>query len=76
MTVVTVTSTNPLYGHEAALIRVTTVGQPEPVTAAISRHISASGSVYLELPDGRLTVVLSLDGRSWLPRARDEGTRG
>lgn len=75
-TVVTVTRTNPLYGHDAALIRLTVVGQPDPVTDAIARHLSESGSVYLELPDGRLTVVLNLDGASWIPRASDEGIRG
>jgi hypothetical protein len=74
--VVTVTRTNPLYGHDAPLIRVTTAGQPEPVTAAIAGCIGEAGSVYLELPDGRLTVVLDLEGMTWVPRARDEGIRG
>jgi hypothetical protein len=74
--VVTVTRTNPLYGHDAPFIRVTAAGQPDPVTAAIAGSIGESGSVYLELPDGRLTVVLDLEGMTWVPRARDEGTRG
>jgi hypothetical protein len=74
--VVTVTRTNPLYGHDAPFIRVATAGQPDPVTAAIAASIGESGSVYLELPDGRLTVVLDLEGMTWVPRARDEGARG
>jgi hypothetical protein len=74
--VVMVSRTNPLYGHDAPLIRVAAVGQPDPVTAAIAGCITESGSVYLELPDGRLTVVLDLAGTTWVPRARDEGIRG
>jgi hypothetical protein len=73
--VVTVTRTNPLYGHDAPLIRVITHGEPDPVTTAIARRVSESASAYLELPDGRLTVVLDLDGMTWVPRARDEGIR-
>jgi hypothetical protein len=75
-TVVTVTRTNPLYGHDAPFIRVASAGQPDPVTAAIAASIGESGSLYLELPDGRLTVVLDLEGMTWVPRARDEGARG
>lgn len=67
---------NPLYPADAALIRVSVFGRPDPVTAAIARHISESGSVFLELPDGRLTVVLHLDGKTWIARSCDEGTRG
>jgi hypothetical protein len=51
---------NPLHPLDAPLIRVSTSGQPDPVTAAIARHITASGSVFLELPDGRLTFVFDL----------------
>jgi hypothetical protein len=40
---VMVTRTNPMYGHDAPLIR--------------------------------LTVVLDLEGMTWVPRARDEGIR-
>jgi len=58
---------NPLYPPEAALIRVAASGQPDPVTAAIARHITGSGSVFLELPDGRLTVVLHPDPRHLVP---------
>jgi hypothetical protein len=53
-----------LYQPDAPLIRVSACGQPDPVTAAIARQITDSGSVFLELPDGRLTVVLHLTGRS------------
>jgi hypothetical protein len=67
---------NPLYPLDAPLIRVGACGRPDPVTAAIARHISDSGSVFLELPDGRLTVVLHLDGVTWIPRRCDEGARG
>jgi hypothetical protein len=74
-TVVSISRTNPLYGHDAPLIRVTGPGDQDPVIAAIARHVSESGSVYLELPDGRLMVVLDLDGTTWVPRARDEGMR-
>jgi hypothetical protein len=51
---------NPLHPLDAPLIRVSTSGQPDPVTAAIARHITKSGSVFLELPDGRLTFVFDL----------------
>jgi hypothetical protein len=73
---VTITRTNPLYGHDAPLIRVAATRPPDPVTAAIADCLGESGSVYLELPDGRLTVVLDLEGMTWVPRARDEGIRG
>jgi hypothetical protein len=72
---VTITRTNPLYGHDAPLIRVTAAAAPDPVTAAIGCCLAESGSAYLELPDGRLTVVLDLEGTTWVPRARDEGVR-
>jgi hypothetical protein len=68
---------NPLYPPDAPLIRVgVNSGQPDPVTAAIGRHITESGSVFLELPDGRLTVVLHLDGRTWIARSCADGVRG
>ena len=67
---------NPLYPPDAPLIRVGTSAEPEPVTAAIARHVTESGSVFLELPDGRLTVVLHLDGKTWIPRRCDDGGRG
>jgi hypothetical protein len=67
---------NPMYQPDAPLIRVSTSGQPDPVTAAIARHVTDSGSVFLELPDGRLTVVLHLDGVTWIARRCDEGIRG
>jgi hypothetical protein len=66
---------NPLYPPDAPLIRVST-GQPDSVTAAIARHITESGSVFLELPDGRLTVVLHLDGKTWIARPCADGIRG
>jgi hypothetical protein len=67
---------NPMYPPDAPLIRVDVSGRPDPVTAAIARHITESGSVFLELPDGRLTVVLHLDGKTWIARPCAEGTSG
>jgi hypothetical protein len=67
---------NALYPPDAPLIRISAAAGPDPVVAAIARHITESGSVYLELPDGRLTVILRLDGKTWIPRALDEGARG
>ncbi len=67
---------NPLYPPDTPLVRVSISGRPDPVTAAIARHITESGSVFLELPDGRLTVVLHLDGKTWIARPSDQGTRG
>jgi hypothetical protein len=72
---VTVTRANPLHPHDAALIRAE-LGETNPITEAIAHHLGETGSVYLELPDGRLTVVLDLEGAKWIPRARDEGFRG
>jgi hypothetical protein len=59
---------NPLYPPGTTLIRVSASGQPDSVAEAIARHITESGSVFLELADGRLTVVLHLDGKTWIPR--------
>jgi hypothetical protein len=70
------THANLLYPLDAPLIRVGISGRPDAVTAAIAGHITESGSVFLELPDGRLTVVLHLDGVTWIPRPCDEGIRG
>jgi hypothetical protein len=66
---------NPLYPPDARLIRVGSSGQPDPVTVAIASHITDSGSVFLELSDGRLTIVLHLDGVTWIARRCDEGIR-
>ena len=65
-----------LYPPDAPLIRVSASGEPDAVTAAIAREITESGDVFLELPDGRRTVVLHLDGKAWTARPCDEGTRG
>ncbi len=70
------TYANPPYPPDAPLVRMSASSQPDQVTEAIARHITESGSVFLELPDGRLTVVLHLDGKTWLPRPGDEGIRG
>lgn len=66
---------NSLYPPDAPLIRVRACGEADPVTAAIARHVTESGSVFLELPDGQLTVVLHLDGKTWIARPFDEGIR-
>jgi DNA-binding GntR family transcriptional regulator len=67
--VTTVGEANPLHKHHAALISVAVAGKPDPVTAAITRHLDESGSVYLELPDGRLTLILDLSGAMSLTRS-------
>jgi hypothetical protein len=67
---------NTSYPQDSPLIRVSASGGPDSLAAAIARHITESGSVYLELPDGRLTIVLHLDGKTWIARAIDEGSRG
>jgi hypothetical protein len=66
---------NPLYPEDRPLIRVGASGQPDPVTAAIAQLITESGSVVLELPDGRLTIVLHLDGKTWIAQPCDGGAR-
>lgn len=63
------THAGPLYPPDATLIRVGASDPPDPVSAAVARQIGQTGSVFLELPDGRLTVVLLLDGKTWVPRA-------
>jgi len=65
-----------LYPPDAPLIRVSAGAGPDPVTTAIARHITDHGSVFLELPDGRLTVVLHLDGKTWIARRCENGARG
>jgi hypothetical protein len=67
---------NPLYPTGAPLIRAHGRGQPDPVTAAIARPITESGSVSFELPDGRPVVVPHLDGKTWIAQRCDEITRG
>ena len=67
---------NPLYPPDAPLIRVSASARQDPVITAIARHVTESGSVFLELPDGRLTVVLHLDGKTWIARQCDDGGRG
>jgi hypothetical protein len=67
---------NPLHPLDAPLIRVSVRGRPDPVTAAIARHITESGGVFLELPDGRLTFVLHLDGVAWTARRWNKGFGG
>jgi hypothetical protein len=67
---------NPLYPPDAPLIRVSATGSPDPVTVVIARHITESGSVFLELPDGQLTVILRLDGKTWIAQPCDVGISG
>ena len=62
-----------LYPPDAPLIRVSDCDRPDPVTAAIARHITESGSVLLELPDGRMTFVFHLPGRPRAPKRRVHG---
>ena len=72
-TLATAAHGNPFYPVDARLIRVGSSGQPDPVTVAIGSHITDSGSVFRELPNGRLTIVLDLDGVTWIARRCDEG---
>jgi hypothetical protein len=67
---------NPPYPSDAPLIRVGSSAEPDPVIEAIARHVAESGSVFLELPGGRLTVVLNLDGKAWIAQRSDDGARG
>jgi len=67
---------NLLYPPDAPLIRVGSSAEPDAVIEAIARHVAESGSVFLELPGGRLTVVLNLDGKAWIARRCDDGGKG
>lgn len=53
---------------------------PDPVTPAIARHMTDSGRVFLELPDGRLTVGVHTaklgDSRDGLVNSGDRGLGG
>lgn len=64
---------NPFYPGDRPLIRVSASREPDPVTAAIARQITEAGSVFLELPDGRLTIVLHLDDKTWIAQPCDGG---
>ena len=66
---------NPLYPSDAPLIRLSSSGQPDQVSAVIARLVTESGSAFLELPDGGLAVVLLLDGKTWIPQPCDWSTR-
>jgi hypothetical protein len=65
-TVIEAGQVNALYMHQATLICITVTGEPDAVTAAIARHVGEAGSVYLELPDGRLALIVDLSGASRL----------
>jgi len=67
-TTVTVVRANPLFLYERPLIRIAVTGEPDAVTAAIARHVDESGSVFLELPGGRVALVTGLSGRPWTTR--------
>jgi len=54
---------------------VTRAPAPDP-PGQVSGGLLESGSVFLELPDGRLTVVLRLDGTTWIAWRCDAGIRG
>jgi hypothetical protein len=72
-TVVTVGHADPMGIYDAPLIRVAAAGDPDPVSAAIARNVGESGSAYLELPDGRLVLILDL--ADWLrATVGDSGT--
>jgi hypothetical protein len=63
MTTVTVIKrVNPLLTLAAPLIRVAVTGKPDDLTAAIVRHLDDSGTVFLELPDARIALILDVSG--------------
>jgi hypothetical protein len=62
-----------LYPLGTPLIRVAGAAEPDTVAAAISDQIGQTGSVFLELPDGRLTMVVTVDGDTWNPQGRQVG---
>lgn len=68
----TVTQSKYLSPLGTPLIRVTDAGRRDSLAAAIALRISETGSVFLELPDGRLAIVVTVDGATWLPPAADE----
>lgn len=72
-TVTTVAHANPLSMYDCPLIRIAVTGEPDAVTAAIARHVDDSGSVFLELPDGRVTLIIDMSCRSWITRTADDG---
>lgn len=61
--------TDRLYPLGTPLIRVAGTGGLDAVSAAIAAHIGKTGSVFLELPDGRLTIVVTVDTQTWNPHA-------
>ncbi len=67
--VTTVTGTAHANPPDSPLVRVSDSDHPGPVIEAIARHMTESGSVFLELPDGRLTIVLHLDGKTPIQRS-------
>lgn len=58
-----------LYPLGTPLIRVADTGGRDAVATAIASHIGKTGSVFLELPDGRLTMVITVDSETWNPHA-------
>jgi hypothetical protein len=56
-----------LYPLGTPLIRVARAGEPDAVASAIAAHIGRTGSVFLELPDGTLTIVVTVDSETWNP---------
>lgn len=58
-----------LYPLGTPLIRVAGTGGHDAVATAIVAHIGKTGSVFLELPDGRLTMVVTVDSQTWNPDA-------
>lgn len=66
-TVTVFENTDALYPLGTPLIRVAGTGGRDSVAAAIASHIGKTGSVFLELPDGRLTMVITVDSETWNP---------
>lgn len=66
-TVTVFENTDGLYPLGTPLIRVAGTGGRDAVATAIAAHIGKTGSVFLELPDGRLTMVITVDSQTWNP---------
>lgn len=72
----TVTQFKSLSPLGTPLIRVTDSGQRDSLASVIALHLTNTGSVFLELPDGRLAIVVTVDGTTWLPQGPGEDVPG
>jgi len=68
-TVTVFADSDGLYPLGTPLIRVAGAEILDALATAISAHIGNTGSVFLELPDGRLTIVVTVDSEAWVPHS-------